>query len=866
MSAKLTIKHADPPAWPTRLLYYYTLCLQLLRIHSFLPLLLGSTMLYRDLAVLEDSRMAGHNSASHNYSASAGSPNNDRGKSHIGQEPSGSSIRRSDTISTLMARCNVPYCGFPMLIDLDSITFGYGSTDENGYRSFLVDALKDHTVDLIGEMHTGNMVDNHSEGRPGERINQTISFSAAALAQKPNVILVHVGSNDLVYDDDVINAPQRLMPVLERLFRDCPDALVLLSMLGPSTNSYYQARMDAFNRVLPTVAQHFMARGLHMMVVDTGIGINVAADLFDDLHPNDVGYKKMALAWVDAIHEGMARGWIAEPVDVSLPKLPERARSACPHNPSWVQRGRIASGDGNYHPARRPFVLFADLNQDGRADYLFFKQGILEPYLNLGPPEPSDPRAPPVTWLALPQIRLPFTIDPSAPAPVLMHLGPSEPPTLLLPRRDGYVDGYSLLVSQNPLASPFQIVHRGPVAPALAPDGAGVRFADLDGDGRPDYLYVHRDGGISAWLNRAQASPSPPIETPETPSRIERRQAVGPRLRRPPLQRPIEPEATASSAAAPTVTKPPPVPTPSWLPLGRIFAPPAISPQMLSGEIILEDIDGDGRADVLLVTKDGAVRAWANRGPGTRARGEWTGSGGAGGPVVGVMNADKPRERLRREEKLDETNASQGPDRHRLTQSASTTSRLEPTVSSLSGRSSGASVASMSALSPDTLSVSTPRPTVSPDESDKKVQPRSSTSATDETLRTVTAVTSSPTLRTPMAISATIKISNSDSTPAIALSSASSAVAGLSQKVDGGSHSRLHPLPQHHRTSASIPLGHPSSPVAGWMWEDRGIVASGVGAREGMLTRFADLNGDGRAEYLVVTESGETWAWKNGCD
>ena len=704
-------------------------------------------------------------------------------------------------------------------MSLDSITFGYGSTDENGYRSYLVQELQNHTVDLIGDQRTGSMDDNNSEGRPGERINQTIPFSAAALAQKPNVIIVHVGSNDIVYDDDTTNAPIRLLAVVQRLFEDCPDAVVLLSQLGPSSNDFYQARMDAFNRMLPKVASHFASEGRHILVVDASQHIDPAVDLFDDIHPNDAGYKKMGQALAGALNFALAKGWVKDPINVPLPILPKLPRSTCFHNPNWIEHGRLATGDTQgYHPARKPLVLFGDLNNDGRADYLLLKHNVLEPYLNLGHPAPDDPEAPPITWLPLPSVPLPFALDPFAPAPTLARLDPQGPPMLLLPRRDAFVDGYALLVSPNPLAAPFTVAPYGPVAPALALDGAGVRFADLDGDGRPDYLYVHPDGAISAWLNRAHVVASPSSSSP--PADDLRHAATKPfRLLAGSMQgarRALAQKALDSGLGPAAKLAPAMFVTPAWLPLGKVFAPPpTLAAEVLNGEIVLEDLDGDGRADVLLVMRDGAVRAWGNQGPGVD------------------KNEDSPRfeaapeNRLRRRETKHGTGAA---------------SHLRPPENT----------------------------------TDFAVVVAEAAHDRLASVPVETSLLRSPPSTNPVALatSAEARVADLETTAALATADAhvfTSLPAPPAPITPPTPPLRPHNGTESHQKSQQeanpIPQQHPAADhVANWGWEDRGIAASGVGARAGVRTTFADLGGDGRAEYLIVTEGGAVWAWHNGCD
>ena len=49
----------------------------------------------------------------------------------------------------------------------------------------------------------------------------------------------------------------------------------------------------------------------------------------------------------------------------------------------------------------------------------------------------------------------------------------------------------------------------------------------------------------------------------------------------------------------------------------------------------------------------------------------------------------------------------------------------------------------------------------------------------------------------------------------------------------------------------------------GWLWYPKGVVATGVGA-PGTSIRFAELNGDRRADYVVVDpQSGALRAWLN---
>ena len=96
----------------------------------------------------------------------------------------------------------------------------------------------------------------------------------------------------------------------------------------------------------------------------------------------------------------------------------------------------------------------------------------------------------------------------------------------------------------------------GQVATGLTTDASHVRFADVDGDGRTDYVLLNADGSVSVWLNRGGDGHG------------------------------------------------------GWLPLGQIATGQTTDP----GRVRFGDLDGDGRADYSVIEPDGTVQAFLNRG------------------------------------------------------------------------------------------------------------------------------------------------------------------------------------------------------------------------------------------------------------
>src|SRR5690606_17670096 len=120
-------------------------------------------------------------------------------------------------------------------------------------------------------------------------------------------------------------------------------------------------------------------------------------------------------------------GWIGAPGGGNPAPAPVRG---------WFPQGTIASGTSGGDTSR---VLYADLDGDARADYIEVDaDSSVRAWLNGGPkPSGGD-------WYWFPQ---------------------------------------------------------GTVAGGVGAPGADIHFADLDGDGRADYVKVNDDSSVEAWLN-----------------------------------------------------------------------------------------------------------------------------------------------------------------------------------------------------------------------------------------------------------------------------------------------------------------------------------------------------------------------------
>jgi lysophospholipase L1-like esterase len=196
----------------------------------------------------------------------------------------------------------------------DSITWGYASPSGNGYRGYLYNdlAAEGHAQDFVGSLRGGTMSDPDNEGHSGWRIDQIAGIADSVLAAyQPNVVTLEIGTNDLNGNYQVSTAPDRLRSLIDQITRDVPTTTVLVGTAIVSTSGTEEAVRPGFNAALPAIVQGEQAAGKHVSLVD--MSAVTTADLADQLHPNDNGYRKMADAFNAAVQAADAAGWIRAP-------------------------------------------------------------------------------------------------------------------------------------------------------------------------------------------------------------------------------------------------------------------------------------------------------------------------------------------------------------------------------------------------------------------------------------------------------------------------------------------------------------------------------------------------------------------------
>ena len=279
----------------------------------------------------------------------------------------------------------------------DSITHGFQSTDDAGYRSRLYNSAIGTKIQFVGSLWNGEdpfpASERYHEGHDGAVINAIANYAKNSLPARPNVVLLHAGTNDMngaPGASPVSECPGLIGNLIDEILQACPDATVIVAQIIMSRVAQTEANREQYNAALPGIIDARASEGKHVLLVNMDAVQD--SDMFDQLHPDDTGYQKMADIWLNGLKMAVGKGWIKAPVGAD----PSAGRSGetCPSLPGWQAWGQesngnlIASGIGTggdhvFHNnwkwigeiasglGNGTGVQLGDLNGDGKADYLW---------------------------------------------------------------------------------------------------------------------------------------------------------------------------------------------------------------------------------------------------------------------------------------------------------------------------------------------------------------------------------------------------------------------------------------------------------------------------------------------------------------
>lgn len=252
----------------------------------------------------------------------------------------------------------------------DSITQGVGGTSNlGGYRGTLYTLLTNagYAPDFVGTqtVNSASLADPNHQGMSGWRIAQldsNIEGWLAAIAD-PDVVLLHIGTNDFGNNDNINTAINRLDALILKIATLRPNANIIVTNLMERGEPHNTNIQTLFNPQVPAVVSAHAAAGRKVTFLDMRSAVPLS-DMPDNLHPNQAGYDKMANAWLGAVQA------VISPQGDSYAPLISRVRSQADLTSVVVRFSKPvadnAANMANFTVDQGLQILSSSLSQDKR--------------------------------------------------------------------------------------------------------------------------------------------------------------------------------------------------------------------------------------------------------------------------------------------------------------------------------------------------------------------------------------------------------------------------------------------------------------------------------------------------------------------
>ena len=186
----------------------------------------------------------------------------------------------------------------------DSIT--QADADHDSYRRPLWQRLEASgaRVDFVGSQrrhHRGEPphadFDIDHEGHWGWRVDEVLEHIDGWMEDaQPDVVLIHLGSNDLFQRQGVPGTLEELSALVDTLRASVPGVRIVMAQIIPTTTAATNARIEALNARLPSLAASKSIR-----LVDHFTDFDAFALTYDGVHPNVSGEARMAERWLESL-------------------------------------------------------------------------------------------------------------------------------------------------------------------------------------------------------------------------------------------------------------------------------------------------------------------------------------------------------------------------------------------------------------------------------------------------------------------------------------------------------------------------------------------------------------------------------------
>ena len=191
----------------------------------------------------------------------------------------------------------------------DSITHGFNSTDDAGYRSalFKLAVAASQKVTFIGSlsngpaMVSGQTFPKNHEGHDGITVTDLGGYvpPKKAFSTVPHIVLLHIGTNDMTSNADPTTTANQLDTLVTNVVQGAPDALVVVAKIIPL--GYSNTNYTQYIAKIADVVKAHAAKNEHVVMVDMSTLPSSDIRGNGNVHPTDKGYADMADLWYGVI-------------------------------------------------------------------------------------------------------------------------------------------------------------------------------------------------------------------------------------------------------------------------------------------------------------------------------------------------------------------------------------------------------------------------------------------------------------------------------------------------------------------------------------------------------------------------------------
>lgn len=126
------------------------------------------------------------------------------------------------------------------------------------------------------------------------------------MSERPNIILLHVGTNDKnlsngisTKGNDSRGAIERLRNLIDQMWEACPNAVILVAVITNTCNQDQSSRTDQFQEPIPGIVQSRLDSGKDIVAVN--LSTFLTSDLRDSIHLTNAGYAMFDNYWYDFV-------------------------------------------------------------------------------------------------------------------------------------------------------------------------------------------------------------------------------------------------------------------------------------------------------------------------------------------------------------------------------------------------------------------------------------------------------------------------------------------------------------------------------------------------------------------------------------